>query len=60
MAANDKRRYGSKQIRDREKMLLPFPCHTVSLQAWLFFLWVRDKVRFWVRVRVRVRVRVMR
>ena len=56
MAANDRRRYGSKNIRDRGKMLLPFPCHTLSVLAWPFSLWVRVKVRFWVRVRVRVRV----
>ena len=59
MAANDRRRYGSKKIRDRGKMLLPFPYHTLSLLAWLFFLWIRVKARFWVRVRVRVSAEVM-
>ncbi len=66
MGENDRRRYGSKKIRDRGKTPSPFPCHTLSLLAWLLFhpllglllQRVRAKVRFWVRVRVRVRVRI--
>ena len=66
MGANGRRRYGSKKIMDRGKTHSPFPCHTLSLLAWLLIhpllelllQRVRIKVRFWVRARVRVRFRI--